>query len=100
VKIETREVLFVSESSPKLVINHTLLCLKAYHKQLGHQGTVYYISDVVSEVDTYEVKFIITQVVINGVISYVLNENKIRELFGVQHQTLQEYREGSNKLPF
>ncbi|MGF2714558.1 hypothetical protein ACQUY5_20105 [Bacillus cereus] len=90
----------MSDSNIKLVMNHTLLCLKSYHKQLGHQGTVYYISDIVSEVDTYEVKYLITQVVINGVISYVLDESKIKELFGIQHQTLHEYREGSTKLPF
>ncbi|MEC2463576.1 hypothetical protein P9X10_01495 [Bacillus cereus] len=90
----------MENSNVKLIVNHTLLTLKAYHKQLGHQGTVYYITEIASEVDTYEVKYVITQVVINGVISYVLDESKIVSLFGIQHQTLREYREGTNKLPF
>ncbi|PGF05313.1 hypothetical protein [Bacillus toyonensis] len=90
----------MSELSLRLIPSHTLLCLKAYHKQLGHQGTIYYISNVATEVDTYEVKYMITQVVINGVISYVLDESKLLELFSVQHQTLKEYREGTTKLPF
>lgn len=76
---------------------HTLLELKEDHNRLGLKGMIFFIVDFPINIETEELEYVVTQPtftgigVSTGILSYVLKEEKIKELFVVVDKGFEQY---------